>query len=130
MRRRLLAFNVTGLSVTVEEGVKLKWLGREIDSGRLSIVLGSRPSGGVIDYRSGKVNVAFYVRIQFDELSEILSDLGADPAMTAPVDAVIRSEGSVLPNDHSLRLSGRAELGEHRLFDKDETRIVIRAPSH
>lgn len=124
----LLPFNVTGLNVTVEEGVKLNWQGREIDSGRLTIKLGAPGSAGVIDYDTGKVNVEFRVRIAFDELSEILNDMGADPGISEPVDAVITSEGSVF-DDHSLRLSGKAKLADHRLFDPAETRISIRAPS-
>jgi hypothetical protein len=123
-----LPFNVTALNVTVEEGVKLDWQGREIDSGRLSITLGAPGSAGVIDYDTGKVDVEFRVQIAFDELSELLNDIGADPGFSEPVAAVIKSEGSVF-GDHSLRLSGRATLAEHRLFDPAETRISIRAPS-
>lgn len=123
-----LPFNVAALNVTVEEGVKINWQGREIDSGRLTIKLGAPGSAGVIDYDTGKVNVEFRVRIAFEELSEILNDMGADSSITEPVDAVITSEGSVF-DDHSLRLSGRAKLAYHRLFDPTETRISIRAPS-
>jgi hypothetical protein len=123
-----LPFNVTDLSVTVEEGVKLKWQGREIDSGRLTIKLGEAGSAGVIDYEEGKVNVEFRVLIQFPELSEILDDMGAEPELTVPVEAVVRSSGVVF-DDHSFRLSGKADLREHELFDRDETRIEITAPT-
>ena len=123
-----LPFNVTGLDVTVEDGVKINWRGREIDPGPLTIKLGAPGSAGVIDYDTGKVNVEFRVRMAFDELSEILNDMGADPSLSAPVDAVIQSEGSVF-DDHSLRLSGRAKLPDHPLFDPAETRIAMRAPS-
>ena len=123
-----LPFNVTALNVTVEEGVKINWQGREIDSGRLTIKLGAPGSAGVIDYDTGNVNVEFRVRIAFEELSEILNDMGADTSITEPVDAVITSSGSVF-DDHSLRLSGIAKLAYHRLFDPTETRISIRAPS-
>jgi hypothetical protein len=69
------------------------------------------------------------MQIVFEEFSEILEDIGADPALAAPIEGVIRSEGTVFGDDHSLRLCGRADLAPHRLFDPAETRIEIRAPS-
>jgi hypothetical protein len=124
-----LPFTVTGFAVRVEEGVPLKWMGRDIESGPLVVSLGAAGSGGVIDYDTGKVEVEFRVRIEFEELSEILNDIGAEPDLAAPIDAVIRSQGVVFASDHSLRLAGRAVITEHRLFDPSETEIEIRAPS-
>jgi hypothetical protein len=124
----VLAFDVTDLNVTVEEGIKIKWLGKEIDSGRLLINLGRPGSRAVINYETGQVDVEFRAQITFEEIAAILDDMGADPTLTAPIDALIRSQGSVF-EDHSLRLAGKAELGEHQLFDPAETRIEIRAPS-
>jgi hypothetical protein len=124
----LLPFKVTGLDVTVREGVMLKWQGRDIESGPLTIELGAPGSGGVINYTDATVKVEFRVRIIFHELAEILTDMGVDPALTAPIEAVIRSHGSVF-DDHSLRLAGRAELADHKLFNTKETKITIRAPS-
>ena len=126
-----LPFDVVDFDVTVEDGVKVKWQGREIDSGRLTIKLNGPGSGGVIDYETGKVNVEFRVRIDapgLDDLFSILDDIGAERDLTAPFDAVIRSEGSVF-EDHSLRLAGKGVIGEHRLFDPKETRLDILAPS-
>ena len=128
MAKQALPFNVTGLDVRVEEGFKLTWQGREIDSGPVTVSLGAPGSCGLIDYEAGKVDVEFRVKIAFPELSEILADLGADAAITAPVDAIIRSQGVVF-EDHSFRLSGKAEISEHRLFDRDETRLEILAPT-
>lgn len=125
-----LDFDVTGLSVRVEEGVKLKWDGRDVESGPLVISLGAPGSHGYIDYDANQVRVEFRMQIAFEEFSEILEDIGADPALAAPIEGIIRSEGTVFDNDHSLRLCGRAELAPHRLFDPAETRIEIRAPSH
>ena len=124
-----LPVNVTGFDVTVAEGVRIKWQGREIDSGPVILELGEPGSAGVIDYEAGTVNVEFRVRIRFPELAEILDDMGADPALTTPIDAVIRSQGAVIPDDHSLRLWGKGEIGEHRLLDGSETKLSIRAPS-
>ncbi|MEW6729944.1 MAG: hypothetical protein AB1489_01285 [Acidobacteriota bacterium] len=128
----LLHFDVTDLNVTVEEGVKITWQGKEIDSGRLTITLGEPGSKGVIDYEKGMVKVEFRVRISspaLDELFDILEDMGADRGVTAPFDAVIRSQGSVF-DDHSLRLAGKGEIAEHRLFNPDETKIDILAPTY
>lgn len=124
----VLVFDVTDFTVAVEEGIKLKWQGREIDSGRLTMKLGKPGSRAVIDYETGMVNVEFRTQIAFDEISEILDDLGVDAALTAPIDAVIRSQGSVF-EDHSLRLAGKAQVGDHELFDPAQTKIEIRAPS-
>jgi hypothetical protein len=130
MDQKLLAFAVAGLDVTIPEGVKLKWQGREIDSGPLTITLGASGSGGLIDYETGKVDVEFRIRIMFPELAEILDEMGTDPGLTAAIEGVVRSQGSVFDNDHSLRLSGKAVLAEHRLFDPAETKIEILAPTH
>lgn len=128
-----LPFDVVDFSVVVEEGVQVKWQGREIDSGRLTIKLDGPGSRGVIDYDTGKVNVEFRVRIDapgLDELYSILDDMGADRDVTAPFGAVIRSEGNVFENDHALRLAGKGVIGEHRLFNPNETRLEILAPTH
>jgi hypothetical protein len=74
------------------------------------------------------VNVEFRVKIAFPELSEILIDLGAEAGLAVPVDAVIRSQGVVF-EDHSFRLAGKGEIAEHLLFDRDETKIDILAPT-
>lgn len=123
-----VTFNVTDFNVTVEEGLKIKWQGREIDSGRLTLKLGKPGSRAIIDYDTGQVDVEFRVQIRFDELAEMLDDMGADPSITAPIDATIRSQGPVF-EDHSLRLAGKAQLEDNGLLDPTETRIDIRAPS-
>jgi hypothetical protein len=124
-----LPVDVINLDVTVAEGVTIKWQGREIDSGPLRIELGEPGSAGLIDYEAGTVDVEFRVKIMFPELSEILEDMGAEPEIYAPVDGVIRSQGAVFADDHSLRLEGIGQVNEHRLFDPAETRFTIRAPS-
>jgi hypothetical protein len=128
MNRKNLHFNVTGLDVAVPEGFCMTWQGRTIDSGPVRITLGAPGSSGVIDYETGRVNVEFRVQISFPELSETLSDMGVEAELTAPVDAVIRSEGMVF-DDHSFRLAGKGRIGEHRLFDRDETKLEILAPT-
>lgn len=133
MRRNLLRFDVTDLDVTVQEGVKFTWQGKEIDSGPLTIRLGKPGSAGVIDYDTGTVDVEYRAQISspaLDEVFDILSDMGADRGETAPFDVVIRSKGSIFGEDHSLRLAGKGELAEHRLFNPKETSLEILAPTH
>jgi hypothetical protein len=131
MGQSRLYFDVTDFDVKIEEGVKIKWQGREIDSGRVTLKLGEPGSGGVIDYEKGMVNVEFRVQISMpalDEFFDILEDMGAERGVTKPFDAVIRSQGAVF-EDHSLRLAGKGEIAEHRLFNPAETKLEILAPS-
>lgn len=132
MVQSLLYFDVTDLNVWVEEGVKINWQGREIDTGRLTIKLGAPGSCGVVDYEAGTVTVDFHIQLSFPALEEffdILEEMGAERAVTAPFAGIIRSQGSVFEEDHSLRLAGQGELAEHRLFTPAEMRLDIRAPS-
>ena len=124
-----LPFDVVGFDVTVEEGVKLNFQGKELDSGRLTITLGKPGSHGVIDYRTGRVNVEFRVRIAFPEITEMLTDMGVEEDLLKPIDTVIRSKGSVFEKDHSLRLEGQGEIERHAVLDPQATSIIIRAPS-
>ena len=124
----VVAFNVTDFNVAITESFKIKWQGREMDSGRVTLKLGKPGSRAIIDYETGQVNVEFRVQILFEELAEILEDIGTDPDIYAPIDAVIRSRGPVF-EDHSLRLAGRGEVGDNKLLDPLETIIDIRAPS-
>jgi len=124
-----LDFDVTAFDVRVQEGVKMKWDGREIGSGPLVVSLGAPGSSGFIDYDRNVVKVEFRMQILFEEFAEILEDIGADSSLSAPIVGVVRSDGTIFDNDHSLRLCGRAELAPHRLFDPELTSVEIRAPS-
>src|ERR1051326_5719091 len=128
-----LPFDVVDFGVTVEEGVKIKWQNREIDSGCLTLKLDGPGSRGVIDYDTGKVNVEFRVRIDapgLDDIFSILDDIGGGGGSPNTLRAVIRSEGSIFGDDHSLRLAGKGVLNEHRIFDPKETSLEILAPTH
>jgi hypothetical protein len=133
MGQNLLHFDVTDLNVTVEEGVKFKWQGKEIESGPLSIKLGAPGSAGVINYDTGNVDVEYRARITspaLEEVYDILEDMGEERGETAPFDVIIRSKGSIFGDDHSLRLSGKGEIADHRLFNPAETSLEILAPTH
>ena len=127
MESQVFAFDVTGLDVAIEEGFKLNWQGRDIHSGRVVITLQGPGSRGTIDYASGAVKVDFNVRIELPELAELLTDMGADPELAAPVIGTIHSEGVVF-EDHCFRLAGKGALAEHRIFGEG-TSVEILAPT-
>ena len=68
------------------------------------------------------------MKIVLSELAELLDDIGADTDLAAPIDAIIRSEGAVFADNHSLRLAGKAEIGAHKIFDPSP-KIEILAPT-
>jgi hypothetical protein len=124
----LLRFNVTELAATVPEGVPITWRGREFASGPLAIELSPGEAGltsqGVLDYTNGRARAEFHVRLRFPKFAETLEDLGVDPALTKPVQAVLRSEGGIL-DDHSFALSGACELEPHGLLPRETTRAAV-----
>lgn len=127
MASDILHFNVTGLNVSIEEGFTLNWQGRDIESGRVVVSLDGTESKGTVDYATGNVKVEFHVKIALEELAEILEDMGVDAEVAAPVRGVIYSEGVVF-EDHCFRLSGKAALVRHPVFD-EETSVEILAPT-
>ena len=129
MGEDLLRFNVTRLAATVPEGVPITWRGREFASGPLAIELAPPEDGaasrGVLDYASRRARAEFHVRLSFPQFAEALGDLGVDPALTRPVQAVLRSEGDIL-EDHSFVLSGECDLEPHGLLPRETTTAAVR----
>ena len=128
MGKDLLKFNVTRLAATVLEGVPITWRGREFASGPLTIELAppedGAASGGMLDYASRRARAEFHVRLSFPQFAETLGDLGVDPALTRPVQAVLRSEGDIL-EDHSFVLSGACDLKPHGLLPRETTTAAV-----
>ncbi len=125
MSDAVLRFDVTRLTAAVPEGVPITWRGRDLASGPLAIELSpSEPSGGVLDYATRHARAEFHVRLSFPEFAEMLSDLGVDPALAEPVEAVLRSEGEIL-DDHGFALSGACDLRPHALLPRDATRAAV-----
>ncbi|MHC4816452.1 MAG: hypothetical protein ACYTF8_00130 [Planctomycetota bacterium] len=124
-----IQFRVTELSASVPESVPLEWQGKPLSSGQLTIELDeTATSRGELDYSTGRAAAEFHVRLKFPELAEILEDLGVDPSLTAPVRAVVRSEGEIR-DDHRLALNGRCELRPHELFPPEESAASV-LPGH
>ena len=114
-----MRFRVTALRAAVPEGVALRWRGKTIPSGLVTIALDDGPdvaeSRGELDYTRRHARAEFHVRVAVPELVDLLQTLGVDPSLTRPVDAVVRSEGDIL-DDHSFRLVGDCRVGAHALF--------------
>jgi hypothetical protein len=128
MNDDVVKFAVTRLAAAVPEGVPITWRGRELGSGPLAIELCPREDGsgnrGVLDYANRRAWAEFHVRLSFPELAETLGALGVDPALTRPVEAVLRSEGDIL-DDHGFALSGACDLLPHDLLPKERTRAAV-----
>jgi hypothetical protein len=122
-------FRVTGLNACVPGGVPVVWQGRELASGPLTIELEDSPGNrGELDYEERRARAEFHVRLGFPELAATLGELGVDPSLTAPVRAVLRSEGAIL-EDHSFALSGRCELAPHAMLTDQRTEAAV-LPGH
>jgi len=125
MDKQRIDFRVSRLSATVPEGVPVRWQGKELRSGPLSIELDETgESRGRIDYADRRATGEFHVRLTFPELADVLEDAGVDPELTRPVRAVLRSAGDVLP-DHSFALAGVCQLLPHELFPQDESTASV-----
>jgi hypothetical protein len=115
-----VAFAVTRLVAEAREGVPVRWRGRDLTSGPLSVELDdARPSAGALDYERRRAEVELHVRLWFPELAGLLADLDVDPAFTEPVRAVVRSAGAIL-DDGGFRLSGDVELAPHALVSAED----------
>ena len=69
----------------------------------------------MLDYANRRARAEFHVRLSFPQFAETLEDLGVDPALSQPVQAVLRSEGDIL-DDHGFALSGTCDLEPHGLL--------------
>ncbi len=113
-----ISVHVSRLDAAIPQGIPVRWQGREFPSGPLEATLDSAagPSGGVLDYSRRRAEVTFHVKLQFPEFAGMLAGLGVDPALAAPVRAVIHSAGDIL-DDHSFALDGPCDLLPHALFN-------------
>jgi hypothetical protein len=121
----LLSVRVARLEASIPEGIAVRWQGRELPSGPLKATLADDAaangpaSSGVLDYNRRRARLEFHVKLEFPEFAETLAGLGVDPAYTAPVRAIIRSEGDIL-EDHGFGLSGACDVLPHGLFADPE----------
>jgi hypothetical protein len=100
------------------------WRGYKISTGPLDFGLDDSTgiSCGVMDYELGVVLSEFHVLVRWFALR--VKALGIDADLMAPVHAVLKTEGRILP-DHSFNggLRGSCTVAAHKMFS--DLRIEI-----
>ena len=79
------------------------WRGYKISTGPLDFGLDDSTgiSCGVMNYELGVVSSEFHVLVRFRRFALQLKALGIDAELMAPIHAVLKTEGKILP-DHSF----------------------------
>jgi hypothetical protein len=104
------------------------WRGYKISTGPLDFGLDDSTgiSCGVMNYELGAVLSEFHVSVRFRRFALQLKALGIDAELMAPVHAVLKTEGKILP-DHSFNggLRGSCKVESHKMFSGQDLRIEI-----
>jgi hypothetical protein len=104
------------------------WRGCKISTGPLDLGLDDSTgvSSGVMNYELGVVSSEFHVLVRFRRFALQLKALGMDAEFMAPVHAVLKTEGEILP-DHSFNggLRGTCKVDSHEMFSSQDLRIEI-----
>jgi hypothetical protein len=95
------------------------WRGYKISTGPLDFGLDDSNgiSSGAMNYELGVVSSEFHVLVRFRRFALQLKGLGMDAELIAPVHAVLKTEGAILP-DHSFNggLRGSCRVQSHKMF--------------
>jgi hypothetical protein len=83
-------------------------------------------SCGVMNYELGIVSAEFHVLVRFRWFALQLKALGMNVEFMAPVHAVLKTEGEILP-DHSFNggLRGSCKVESHKMFSSQDLRIEV-----
>jgi hypothetical protein len=104
------------------------WRGYKSSTGPLDLGLddSTGTSCGVMNYELGVVSSEFHVLVHFRWFALQLKALGIDADLMAPVHAVLKTEGAILP-DHSFNggLRGSCNVESHKMFSSQDLRIEI-----
>jgi hypothetical protein len=104
------------------------WRGHKMSTGPLDLGLDDSTgiSCGVMDYEMGVVSSEFHVLVRFRRFALQLKALGIDAELVAPVHAVLKTEGKILP-DHRFNggLRGSCKVESHKMFSSENLRIEI-----
>jgi len=104
------------------------WGGYKISTGPLDLGLDDSTgiSCGVMDYERGVVMTEFHVLVRFRRFVLQLKALGIDAELMAPVHALLKTEGAILP-DHSFNggLRGSCKVESHKMFSSQDLRVEI-----
>ena len=81
---------------------------------------------GVMNYELGIVSAEFHVLVRFHLFASPLKALGIAAELMAPVHAVLKTEGEILP-DHSFNggLRGSCKVESHKMFSSQDLRIEV-----
>ena len=100
-------------------GLPIMWRGYKISTGPLDFGIDDSTgiSCGVMNYELGVVLSEFHVLVRFRRFALQLKALGIDAELMAPVHAVLKTEGKILP-DHSFNggLRGSCRVESHKMF--------------
>jgi hypothetical protein len=103
------------------------WRGYKISTGPLDFGLDDSTgiSCGVMNYELGVVLSEFHVLVRFRRFALQLKALGIDAELMAPVHAVLKTEGKILP-DHSFNggLRGSCKVESHKMFSDLRVEIL------
>ena len=109
-------------------GLPIMWRGYKISTGPLDFRLDDSTgiSCGVMNYELGAVSSEFHVLVRFRRFALRLKALGIDAELMAPVHAILKTEGAILP-DHSFNggLRGSCKVESHKMFSSQDLRIEI-----
>ena len=124
----MVEFRITDLDVHVPTGVPVIWRGYKISTGPLDFGLDDSNgiSCGVMNYELGVVSAEFHVLVRFHWFASPLKALGIDAELMAPIHAVLKTEGEILP-DHSFigGLRGSCKVESHKMFSNQDLRIEV-----
>jgi hypothetical protein len=95
----VIEFRITDLDVHVPRGLPIMWRGYKISTGPLDFTLDDSNgiSCGVMNYELGVVLSEFHVLVRFRRFALQLKALGIDAELMAPIHAVLKTEGKILP---------------------------------
>jgi hypothetical protein len=112
----------------VPRGLPVMWRGYKISTGPLDFGLDDSTgiSRGVMNYELGVVSSEFHVLVRFHWFALQLKALGLDADLVAPIHAVLKTEGEILPA-HSFNggLRGSCKVESHKMFSSQDLRVEI-----
>ena len=124
----MIEFRITDLDVHVPRGLPIMWRGYKISTGPLDFGLDDSTgiSCGVMNYGLGAVLSEFHVLVRFRRFGLQFKALGINAELMAPVHAVLKTEGKILP-DHSFNggLRGTCKVESHKMFSSQDLRVEI-----
>lgn len=128
MSREVVEFQITNFEAQVPAGIPIMWRGYKISTGPLDFGLddSTGKSFGVMNYELGVVLSEFHVLVRFRRFALQFKALGISAELMAPVHAVLKTEGKILP-DHSFNggLRGTCKVESHKMFSSGDLRVEI-----